>query len=138
MKILLTIAAALAAFISVTAASASERAAGHYEWKNRAQPGPNKSNLPSRVRVWVKDMVAVSNRDCAMMKDKASAAACIDMPNHGASTPKANDGRSRLAQMRWSGLPYFGTIGGLLHEIFAQFNVHTRLPSVARCRANDL
>jgi hypothetical protein len=88
MKILLTIAAALAAFISVTAASASERAAGHYEWKNRAQPGPNKSNLPSRVRVWVKDMVAVSNRDCAMMKDKASAAACIDMPNHGASHSK--------------------------------------------------
>jgi hypothetical protein len=88
MKILLTIAATLAVFTSVSAASASERAGGHYEWQNRAQPGPNKSNLPSRVRVWVKDMVAVADCDCAMMKDKASAAACMDMPNHGASHSK--------------------------------------------------
>lgn len=88
MKILLTFAVALAALTSVSAASASERAGGHYEWQNRAQPGPNKSNLPSRVRVWVKDMVTVADWDCAMMKDKASAAACMDMPNHGASHSK--------------------------------------------------
>lgn len=88
MKISLTIAATLAAFTSISAASASERAGGHYKWQNRAQPGPNKSNLPSRVHIWVKDKVAVSDGDCAMMKDKASAAACMDMPNHGASHSK--------------------------------------------------
>ena len=88
MKILLTIAVTLAAFTSVSAASASERSGGHYEWQNRAQPGPAKSNLPLRVRVWVKDMVVVADCDCAMMKDKASAAACMDMPNHGASHSK--------------------------------------------------
>ena len=88
MKILLTIAATLVAITSVSAASASERAGSHYEWQNRAQPGPNKSNLPTRVRVWVKDMVAVADCDCAMMKDKASAAACMDMPNCGASHSK--------------------------------------------------
>jgi len=88
MKILLTFAAALAALTSVSVASASERAGGHYEWQSRAQPGPNKSNLPTRVRVWVKDMVAVADCDCAMMKDKASAEACMDMPNQGASHSK--------------------------------------------------
>lgn len=90
MKILLTFAATLAAFTSASAASASERTGGLYEWRNGAQPGPNKSNLPSRVRVWAKDMVAVADYDCAMMKDKASAAAaaCMDMPNHGASHSK--------------------------------------------------
>lgn len=88
MKILLTIAATLATITSASVVSASERTGGHYEWQNRAQPGPNKSNLPSRVRVWVKDMVAVADCDCAMMKDKASAAACMDMPTHSASHSK--------------------------------------------------
>jgi hypothetical protein len=88
MKILLTIAATLAASTSVSAASASERGGGHYEWQNRAQSGPNKSNLSSRVRVWVKDMVAVADCDCTMMKDKASAAVCMDMPDHGARHSK--------------------------------------------------
>ncbi|MBA4164672.1 MAG: hypothetical protein C0510_08585 [Erythrobacter sp.] len=84
MKILLTIAATLAAFTSVSAASASERAGGHYEWQNRARPVPYKSNLPSRVRVWVKDTVAVADCDSAMMKDKDSTAASMDMPSRGA------------------------------------------------------
>lgn len=82
MKILLTFAAMLAAFTSVSAASASEPAGGHYEWQNRAQPGPNKSNFPSRVRVWVKDASTVANGDCAMMRDEAMKAACMDMPGH--------------------------------------------------------
>jgi predicted ribosomally synthesized peptide with SipW-like signal peptide len=88
MKILLTIAATLAAFNSVSDASANTSATGHYEWQNRAQPGPNKSNLPSCVRVWGKDSSMVANCDCAMMKDKTIAAACMDMPNNGASHSK--------------------------------------------------
>lgn len=88
MKILLTVAATLAAFTSLSAASASDRAGGHYEWQNRSQPGPNKANLPSRVRVWVTDMVAVADCDCAIAKQRDSAAACMDMPNQGASHSK--------------------------------------------------
>lgn len=88
MKILLTFAATIAAFTSVSAVSASEPSGGHYEWQNRAQPGPNKSNLPSRIRVWVEDAPAVANCDCAMMHDKATKATCMDMPNHGASRSK--------------------------------------------------
>ena len=87
MKILLTIAATLAAFTSVSAASASETAGGHYEWQNRVQPGPNKSNLPSRVRVWVKDDQArMANCDCDMMK--VAAADCMMMPGRGAAPSK--------------------------------------------------
>ena len=87
MKILLTIAATLAAFTSVSAASASETAGGHYEWQNRVQPGPNKSNLSSRVRVWVKDDQArMAACDCDMMK--IAAADCMMMPGNGASPSK--------------------------------------------------
>ena len=87
MKILLTNAATLAAFTSVSAASASETAGGHYEWQNRVQPGPNKSNLPSRVRVWVKDDQArMADCDCDMMK--VAAADCMIMPSNGASPSK--------------------------------------------------
>lgn len=88
MKILLTIAATLAAFASVSAQAANDRGPGHYEWQNRVQPGPNKSNFPTRVRVWVKDAPAVANCDDAMVKDKATAKACMDMPNHGTSHSK--------------------------------------------------
>ena len=88
MKILLTIAATCAAFTSVSAASANTLTTGHYEWQNRAQPGPNKSNLPTRVRVWVKDAPAIAGCDCAMMKDQTTAMACMDMPGHGASHSK--------------------------------------------------
>lgn len=82
MKILLTFAAALAAFTSVSAASAAERSGGHYEWQNRPVYGPNKANLPSRVRVWVKDAAEMANCDCAMMHDGATKAACMEMPGH--------------------------------------------------------
>ena len=87
MKILLTNAATLAAFTSVSAASASETAGGHYEWQNRVQPGPNKSNLPSRVRAWVKDDQArMADCDCDMMK--VAAADCMMMPGKGAAPSK--------------------------------------------------
>ena len=82
MKILLTLAATLAALTSISTAAASERSGGHYEWLNRAQPGPNKSNLPSRVRIWVKDTTDMASCDCAMMRDKATSAGCMEMPSH--------------------------------------------------------
>lgn len=82
MKILLTLAVALAAFTSVSAQAENARGSGHYEWQNRSQPGPNKSNLPSRVRVWVKDDQArMANCDCDMMK--VAAADCMIMPATG-------------------------------------------------------
>lgn len=84
MKILLTIAATLAAFTSVSAQAANDRGPGHYEWQSRPTPGPNKSNLPSRVRVWVKDDQArMANCDCDMMK--VAAADCMMMPTKGAT-----------------------------------------------------
>lgn len=88
MKILLILAATLAAFTAVSAASAAERPGGHYEWQNRPVYGPNKANLPSRVRVWVKDAMSVASCDCAMMRDEAAKAACMDMPNNGAGHSK--------------------------------------------------
>ena len=75
MKTLLSIAAALAAFTSVSAASAHDRG-----------PGQSKSTLPSRVRVWVNDAPAVANCDCAMMRDTAMAADCMAMPHKGGSS----------------------------------------------------
>ncbi len=84
MKILLTFAATLAAFTSVSAQAANDRGPGHYEWQSRPTPGPNKSNLPSRVRVWVKDDQArMANCDCDMMK--VAAADCMMMPGKGAA-----------------------------------------------------
>lgn len=86
MKTLLSIAAALAAFTSVSAASAHDRGSGHWEWQPRTAPGPNKSNLPSQVRVWVKDAPAVASCDCAMMQGTAMAADCMAMPRKGGSS----------------------------------------------------
>ena len=83
MKTLLSIAAALAALTSVSAASAHDRGSGHWEWQSRAAPGPNKSNLPSRVRVWVNDARTVASCDCAMMHDTAMAADCMAKPHKG-------------------------------------------------------
>ena len=84
MKILLTIAATLAAFTSVSAQAANDRGPGHYEWQSRPTPGPNKSNLPSRVRVWVKDdQTKMANCDCDMMK--VAAADCLMMLGKGAA-----------------------------------------------------
>lgn len=86
MKTLLSIAAALAALTSVSAASAHDRGPGHWEWQSRPAPGPNKSNLPSRVRVWVKDAPTVAHCDCAMMRDIAMAGDCMAMPHKGGSS----------------------------------------------------
>ena len=84
MKILLTLAATLAAFTSVSAQAANEQGTGHWEWQSRQTPGPNKSNLPSRIRVWVKDDQAkMANCDCDMMK--VAAADCMMMPGKGAT-----------------------------------------------------
>ena len=88
-----TIFAVALAALSITVSSAAianpvSETGGHYEWQNRMQPGPNKSNLPSRVRVWVKDKVAAADCDCTMMKDQATAKACMNMQGHGASHSK--------------------------------------------------
>ena len=72
MKILRTIAATLAAFTSVSAQAANDRGSGHYEWQSRATPGSNMSNLPSRVRVWVKDD-QTKMAYCSMKRGKAAA-----------------------------------------------------------------
>ena len=69
MKTLLTLAAAIAAFTSATASFANTPAGGHWECQSRMAPGPNKSNLPQQVRVWVKDSgTEVADCNCSMMK----------------------------------------------------------------------
>lgn len=88
MKTLLSIAAALAAFTSIPAASAHDRGPGHWEWQSRPTHGPNKSNLPSQVRVWVSDRNAeVADCNCAMMK--MSAADCMMTMPGKAGAPSA-------------------------------------------------
>lgn len=88
MKTLLSIAAALAALTSASVAFAHDAAAtsssGHYEWQSRPTFGPNKSNIPSQVRVWVKDVADVASCDCGMMHETAMAADCMAMPHKGA------------------------------------------------------
>ena len=84
MKTILTLAAVAAALAGASVASAHQTAGGHWEWQSRPTPGPNKSNLPSQVRVWVRDSgTAMADCNCAMMK--MSAADCMmDMPGkHG-------------------------------------------------------
>ena len=84
MKILLTLAVTLAAFTSVSAQAANDHGPGRWEWQSRPTPGPNKSNLPSRVRVWVKDDQAkMANCDCDMMK--VAAADCMMKPGKTAA-----------------------------------------------------
>ena len=63
MKTLLTLAAALAAFTSVSAASAQDRGPGHWEWRYKARPGANKSQMPPYQRIWVVDPMAVSSTE---------------------------------------------------------------------------
>lgn len=88
MKTILVFAAALAALSTASVATASERAGGHWEWKNRPSVGPNKSNLPSRVRVWVKDdQERIASCDCPMMKTNP-ADCMMDMPGKKASPLK--------------------------------------------------
>ena len=80
MKILLILAATLAAFTSVSAVAANKPSGGHYEWQNRPVHGLNKSNLPTRVPVWVKNAAGMASCDCAMMRVKAAKSTCMDMP----------------------------------------------------------
>ena len=75
MKMIFATAAALAA-ITTAPSFAQEAAGGHYEWQFRQVPGPNKSGIAPRGRVWVKDKTAqMANCDCDMMK--ADAADCM-------------------------------------------------------------
>ena len=89
MKTLLSIAAALAAITSTSVAFAHDAqptsATGHYEWQSRPTFGPNKSNIPVQVQVWVKDATDVASCDCAMMQVAAMSADCMAMPHKGAS-----------------------------------------------------
>jgi hypothetical protein len=83
MKTFLTLVAALAAATTVSAASAHDRGPGHWEWQSRSTFGPNKSNAPSRVRVWIRDAQdVVASCDCPMMKDHA-ADCMMDMRGKG-------------------------------------------------------
>ena len=89
MKTLLSIAAALVAVTSASVAIAHDAqpsTSGHYEWQSRPTFGPNKSNIPAQVRVWVKDATDVASCDCAMMRVAAMSADCMAMPHKGAST----------------------------------------------------
>lgn len=86
MKMIITMAAALAAF--TTAPSFAQEAGGHYEWQSRQVPGPNKSGATTRVRVWVADKSdQMASCDCAMMK--TDAAGCMHaMPGQRMSPSK--------------------------------------------------
>lgn len=55
MKMLLTAVAVAAMMISASAASATDRVNGHWEWQPQSNPGPSRSILPSLRRVWVSD-----------------------------------------------------------------------------------
>ena len=90
MKTLLSIAAALAAITTASVAFAHDASAasGHYEWQPRVAIGPNKSNIATQVRVWVKDRPDLASCDCAMMHQAPMAAACMEMiPRKGMSVP---------------------------------------------------
>lgn len=78
MKMMFTAAAMFAAATAAAPALAQDASGGHYEWQTRQVPGPNKSGITQRVRVWVKDDPAkTASCDCAMMHDKAKAADCM-------------------------------------------------------------
>lgn len=83
MKTILTLVAVAAALAGASVASAHDNAGGHWVWQSRPTFGPDKSNLPSQVRVWVKDReTSMANCDCSMMK--ADAAGCMmDMRGKG-------------------------------------------------------
>ena len=73
MKTFLTLAVVAATLATSGLAQASVRAGGHWEWQSRVAPGPNKSNLPQQVRVWVRDSsTKVAACNCAMMKMDAA------------------------------------------------------------------
>lgn len=88
MKTLITV-AALAAATLATPVLAQEAQGGHYEWQTRYVPGPNKSNISPRTRVWVKDApMQMANCDCDMMKS-APADCMSKMPGNAGSPPGA-------------------------------------------------
>lgn len=81
MKTIIIFAAAAAALGAASMASAADRGDGHWEWQARQVLGPNKANLPARIRVWVKDdMPRMAGCDCAMMHDAKSVADCMESP----------------------------------------------------------
>lgn len=76
MKTFLTLTAAIAALTIASTSFPHTPAGGHWAWQSRSTPGPNKSNLPQQVRVWVKDGgTEMEDCNCAMMK--MSAADCM-------------------------------------------------------------
>lgn len=75
MKMILSV-AALAAATLAAPVSAQDAAGGHYEWQTRQVPGPNKSNINPRVRVWVKD-APTQMATCACDMMKADPADCM-------------------------------------------------------------
>jgi len=69
MKTIFRLAAVAAALAGASVASAHDSAGGHWEWQTRPTFGPNKSNLPSQARVWVKDRNSeMADCKCDMMK----------------------------------------------------------------------
>lgn len=69
----LVFAAAIAAVGLATPTFAQDKAGGHYEWRERQIPGPNKSNIMPRIRVWVDHAPSeMASCDCDMMKSDAA------------------------------------------------------------------
>ena len=72
MKMILTLAAAVAALATASGASAHDAAGGHWEWRSQPSFGP-KSIAPLRTRVWVKDSTSpMAKCNCSMMQADAS------------------------------------------------------------------
>lgn len=66
-------AAVLVATAFAAPSFAQEKKRGHYEWQERHVPGPNKSNITQRVRVWVKEAASqMAHGNCAKMKTDAA------------------------------------------------------------------
>lgn len=80
MNITMLVAATVAAITSATAVSAADPSGGHYEWQSRTDFGPNKSNIQSRVRVWVKDAKS-DMASCHCAKMPAGAMPMENMPD---------------------------------------------------------
>ncbi|WP_422059617.1 hypothetical protein [Sphingopyxis sp.] len=79
-------AAVLAATAFAAPSFAQEKTGGHYEWQERYVPGPNKSNINPRTRVWMKDAASqMAHCDCAMMK--SDAADCMKAMSGKATMP---------------------------------------------------
>ena len=74
-------AAAIAVVGLATPTFAQEKSGGHYEWRERQVPGPNKSNISPRARVWVDDAPSrMASCDCDMMT--SDAADCMKTMSH--------------------------------------------------------